>query len=73
MRVKEIELAIGQLPTAELSEFAAWFEEFWAEKWDKQIEADVRAGRLDALIQQAEREFAAGRCKPLKATCKILC
>jgi hypothetical protein len=65
MSVKEIELAIVQLPSAELSELAVWFEEFWAEKWDKQIEEDVRAGRLDALIQQAEREFATGNCKPL--------
>lgn len=65
MSVKEIELAIVQLPSAELSELAAWFEEFWAEKWDQQIEEDVRAGRLDVLIHQAEREFAAGRCRPL--------
>ena len=65
MSVKEIELAIVQLPSAELSELAAWFEEFWADKWDKQIEEDVSAGRLDALIQQAEREFATGNCKPL--------
>lgn len=65
MSVKEIESAISQLSHPELAELAAWFAEFQAEEWDKQIERDVRSGRLDGLIQQAEQEFAAGRCQPL--------
>jgi hypothetical protein len=65
MSIKEIELAIAQLKPTELSEFATWFEEFWAQVWDKQIEQDIKSGRLDGMIQQVEQEFAAGRCKPL--------
>ena len=65
MNVKDIELAIEHLPPSELEEFTAWFEEFLAEAWDEQIEDDVQAGRLDALLQQAEREFEAGEVKPL--------
>ena len=65
MSVREIELAIAQLPYSELVELASWFEEFWAQAWDKQIEQDVQAGRLDALLQQVEQEFEAGHCQPL--------
>lgn len=36
-----------------------------ADLWDKQIEEDALAGRLDALGAEADREFEAGRCKPL--------
>jgi hypothetical protein len=33
--------------------------------WDRQIEADIKAGRLDHLIAEAEADIAAGRTKPL--------
>ena len=65
MSVQEIETAITQLPTPEISRLAAWFEEYQADLWDKQIEMDVHAGRLDALGAEADREFEAGCCQPL--------
>ncbi len=65
MDIKEIESAIAQLPPSELAELAAWFEEFHAEGWDRQLEQDVKAGRLDALLEQAEQDFERGQCKPL--------
>lgn len=65
MNVKDIESAIAQLPPSELEEFTAWFEEFLAEAWDEQIRVDAQAGRLDALLQEAEQEFEAGEVKPL--------
>jgi hypothetical protein len=65
MDVKEIESAIAQLPPSELAELAKWFEEFQARAWDEQLEHDVRGGRLDALIQQAEQDFEQGQCEPL--------
>jgi len=36
----------------------------WAE-WDKQIEADAAAGRLNHLVEEVEADIAAGRVKPL--------
>ena len=33
--------------------------------WDRQIEADARAGRLNPLWQQALDEIKAGKTKPL--------
>jgi hypothetical protein len=65
MDVKEIESAIAQLPPSEVAELAKWFEEFQARAWDEQLEQDVRGGRLDALMQQAEQDFEQGRCEPL--------
>jgi hypothetical protein len=65
MDVKEIESAIARLPPSELAELAKWFEEFQARAWDAQLEQDVKAGRLDELIEQAERDFEQGQCEPL--------
>jgi len=33
--------------------------------WDREFEADVKAGKLDALGKEADKDFEAGRCKPL--------
>jgi hypothetical protein len=65
MGIKEIESAIAQLPSTELAEFAKWFEEFQAQAWDEQLEQDVKAGRLDALLKEVEQDFEQGQCKPL--------
>ena len=65
MSVDELESVVARLSPAELSAFAEWFEEFMATAWDKQIEEDVRAGKLDRLGKQADSDFEAGRCRPL--------
>ena len=65
MSVEEIESAIARLPPSELARLAEWFEEFQARVWDRRIEQDVQTGRLDGLIEEAEREFESGRCEPL--------
>jgi hypothetical protein len=65
MDIKEIESAITQLPPSELAELARWFEEFHAQAWDEQLESDMKAGRLDALLKEAEQDFEQGQCKPL--------
>jgi hypothetical protein len=60
MSVKEIESAVTQLPKDEFWEFAKWFEEFQAELWDKEIEEDILAGRLDNLADEALRDLDQG-------------
>lgn len=65
MNTEEIESAIAQLPPSEIAKLAEWFQEFQAQVWDAQLERDVHDGKLDALIEQAEREFDSGRCDPL--------
>ncbi len=56
MSVKEIEIAITQLPAHDFAELVAWFENYRAQQWDQQIAADLAAGRLDALLAQVEQE-----------------
>ncbi len=63
--IQEIEQAVSKLSREELSSFRAWFAGFDAEAWDRQLEEDVRAGRLDALADEAVRELREGRCKEL--------
>lgn len=60
-KVQELEKQIEQLSAGELAEFRRWYAEFDAEVWDRQFEADVTAGKLDALADKALREPAAGR------------
>ena len=65
MDVKEIENAIANLPPAKLAEFAKWFEEFHARVWDQQIERDLKAGRLDSLLEEAKEDLESDRCREL--------
>ncbi|HKL22707.1 MAG TPA: hypothetical protein VJ904_12950 [Tichowtungia sp.] len=63
--VKEIEKAVQHLPPEDLSQFRSWFEEFEAAAWDQQFKEDVKAGRLDLLVNEAEDEYKAGKTSSL--------
>jgi hypothetical protein len=65
MTIEELKQEINQLPPAEQAQLAAWLEERQAEEWDRQIERDAQAGKLDNLIREAKEEFRAGRTTPL--------
>ena len=65
MSITEIEQAITELSPEELARFREWFDEYYAEMWDKQIEADAKSGRLDKLIAESDEEYNAGSSKPL--------
>jgi hypothetical protein len=41
----------------EIASLRAWFAEYDAAQWDRQFEADVKAGKLDAMASEAFREF----------------
>jgi hypothetical protein len=64
-RVEEIEAEIQRMSSQELASFRAWFAEFDAESWDRQFEADVKAGKLDALAASALRDHEAGNSTKL--------
>ena len=59
--VEEVEAAVQRLSPEELATFRAWYAEFDASKWDRQLEADVAAGRLDWLAAEALADRQAGR------------
>jgi hypothetical protein len=63
--IEAIETAISKLPPSELAEFRNWFAEFDAANWDKQIEADVSSGKLEALASEALAEYHSGKARPL--------
>jgi hypothetical protein len=60
--VPEIEDAIRKLPDNDLVALRAWFAEFDALVWDRQLERDVSEGRLDELADEALRDSREGRC-----------
>lgn len=64
-KVERLEEQVQRLSADELAQFRAWFLEYdWA-VWDKQVERDVQAGKLDGLADQALRDHAAGKTRPL--------
>jgi hypothetical protein len=63
--VQEIQEALRQLPDEDLEAFRVWFAEFDAMQWDRQLETDVTAGRLDQLAEEALKDLREGRCTDL--------
>ena len=57
----EIESAIQKLDSQQLTELSKWFEEFVANAWDDQIEADAKAGKLDHFKDEIAKDRAAGK------------
>ena len=55
-RVRQIETRVTKLSREELATFRAWFRRFDGDRWDREIEADVRAGRLDCLVDAAHEQ-----------------
>jgi hypothetical protein len=65
MSVTEIESAITQLPAKEVALLMAWLQDYHERLWDKQIEDDLEAGRLDPLLAEVDKEHEAGLARPL--------
>ena len=56
--VDEIERAIEKLSDEELAEIRGWL-------WDRDIERDAVAGRLDRLAEEALQEYRVGKASRL--------
>ena len=65
MNVEDLESAISGLSANDLARFSEWFEQFMEDRWDRQIEEDIKAGRLDSAGKRADEDFEAGRCTAL--------
>ena len=68
--IREIEDAVRKLPPDDLAAFRHWFAEFDADMWDRQIERDVAAERLDKLANEATEGNAESRNDSL-AICRF--
>ena len=50
--VSEIQQAILNLTAAEYAELTEWLDELEEDPWDRQIEEDAKAGRLDFFKEE---------------------
>ena len=64
-QVEKIQAAIESLSQEDYARLRQWFLERDWEEWDKQIEVDSKAGKLDFLIKEAFVEKAKGNLQEL--------
>ena len=65
LTVKNIEQAIEQLPAPDFKQLRDWFAEFSERTWDRQIESDAAAGKLDFLAAEAMADYQRGAVRAL--------
>jgi hypothetical protein len=65
MNISQIETAIKQLPPSEFAGLSEWFEDYEAQIWDARIVEDLKTGKLNSFIAEAESEFDNGVAKEL--------
>jgi hypothetical protein len=63
--IAEIREAIAKLSLEEQAELAAELCGWTDDDWDRQMKADVAAGKLAAMDAQNHEDWRAGRCLPL--------
>jgi hypothetical protein len=60
-RVEIIEEEIRKLTPGELAELREWLLEHDWDEWDRQIERDAAAGKLDRLFDEAREAHREGK------------
>ena len=63
--IEKLESEISRLSARELAAFRAWFAEFDAAAWDREIERNAEAGRFESLADAALADHTAGRSRQL--------
>jgi len=63
--IEKLEKRIESLSPEELAKFRSWFIEFDARVWDRQIEADSKAGKLDRVVNSALADYRSGKAKEI--------
>ena len=64
-KIDQLKAEIEGLPSEEFTEIFRWLSEKDWERWDKEIEADSHAGKLDFLVREAREEKAKRNLKDL--------
>ena len=64
-KLEEIEAAVAMLSVEERRKLRAWLNELDERLFDKKIERDAKAGKLDALEAKARENYKAGRVRDL--------
>ena len=63
--IERLEEQVKSLSEDDLTEFRRWFLEWDNDEWDRQIERDATAGKLDALASAALAEYMAGQAREI--------
>ena len=64
-KLERIEQDIAGLSSDDVRKLAEWLAAYQADLWDRQIEEDAKAGRLDKLAERALADHRVGRTTPL--------
>lgn len=64
-RVEELERQVHKLSRTELAAFRDWFRRYDSDAWDRQIEEDIRAGKLEGIAREAIAEYSTGKAKEI--------
>lgn len=64
MSLTEIMSAIEALSEKERCELSAWLQHYADDDWDRQMKADAKAGRFDAIAREAEDAYGRGEARP---------
>lgn len=65
MSLVEVERAVAKFSPEDFEAFRSWFADFEMSQWDKEIEEDSKAGRLDGMLNKAMENYRAGRATDL--------
>jgi len=60
-KIDDLERRVKELSAEELAAFRGWFIAFDWEVWDRKLERDIAAGKLDSLADKALREHSEGK------------
>jgi hypothetical protein len=64
-KVEAIEREVEKLSREELEAFRDWFAEYDWQAWDREIEADAAAGKLDKLMAEALEAYRNGKTEKI--------
>jgi hypothetical protein len=64
-KIDELKADIERLPSEEMAELYRWLSKKDWEGWDRELEADAQAGKLDFLAKEAREEKAKGILKEI--------
>jgi hypothetical protein len=64
-KIEMLEKEVQDLSHDELASFRNWFVKFDAVVWDRQIESDIEAGKIDKLAAKALAEHKRGESREL--------
>jgi hypothetical protein len=63
--IEEIEHAVARLAPSDYEKFRQWLSAYDNQQWDRKLDEDSQAGRLDAMAKEALDDLKRGNCTDL--------